>query len=129
MTGHTKLPWKLYSGKLRPQFPTSIREVQDASGAAVVKWNGFDDSDRPAQEHDANAAFIVTAVNAHDQLVAALHRAVEECEYKTPAGTTNCRYCDNNMDHRGTGEDMHEKGCVIVQARQALAGAGETKDD
>jgi len=34
----------------------------------VVAWPGFDDSFRPRSQHNANAAFIVEAVNAHDRL-------------------------------------------------------------
>lgn len=36
-------PWKAYHAKLRPQLSdTTVDEVQDAEGDAVVFWSGFD---------------------------------------------------------------------------------------
>jgi hypothetical protein len=58
---HTPGPWKMYSGKLRPKFPTPIIEVQTVDGTPVVPWPGFDDSDRSKREHLANARLIAAA--------------------------------------------------------------------
>jgi acetolactate synthase regulatory subunit len=70
---------------------------------------------------DANADLIVTAVNSYDAMREALEKIVATYEYTTPAHTTNCRHCDNNMDHEGTYEDMHAPDCVIHDVRAALA--------
>ena len=59
---HTSGPWKVYHALLRPQFPgEKIIEVQDDHGNAVVKWSGFDDSDRLKKTHLANARLIAAA--------------------------------------------------------------------
>ncbi|MGD0420567.1 MAG: hypothetical protein ABSA68_13475 [Xanthobacteraceae bacterium] len=59
---HTSGPWKVYHALLRPQFPgKKIIEVQDDHGNAVVKWSGFDDSDRLKKTHLANAHLIAAA--------------------------------------------------------------------
>ena len=42
MVKHSPAPWKLYSGKLRPRFPTPILEIHDKNGEALVAWLGFD---------------------------------------------------------------------------------------
>jgi hypothetical protein len=39
---HTPGPWFHYTGKLRPQYPTIIHEIQADDGTPVVKWGGFD---------------------------------------------------------------------------------------
>lgn len=49
-----------------------------------------------------------------------LRRMVNECEYKTPSGATNCRYCDCDMDHEGTHENMHAARCVVREAQAVL---------
>jgi hypothetical protein len=35
-------PWKVYVGKLRPQFPTPIVEIYDANDDVVLPWGAFD---------------------------------------------------------------------------------------
>lgn len=54
---HTKEPWHTFC------LGTSA-EVRAAPKPPVVNWMGFDDSDRPMQEHEANAHRIVACVNA-----------------------------------------------------------------
>lgn len=56
-----------------------------------------------------------------DALREAATAAVEQCQYRTPAGSMNCRYCDKWMDHLGTYREKHEKDCPIVALRAALA--------
>lgn len=62
-------PWSLYAQKLRPQFSLKVIEVHSqCAGSArvtpIVKWAGFDDSERPYAKHKANAALIVAMRNA-----------------------------------------------------------------
>jgi len=55
-----------------------------------------------------------------EHLIVALSVLVDRCEYTTPAGSKNCRYCDNNMDHEGTYENMHDAVCPIRDAQLVL---------
>ena len=57
----------------------------------------------------------------HEELVEALTLVEAGHEYKTPAGTKNCRFCDHNTDHEGTYEDMHAPDCMIHSLRTLLA--------
>jgi hypothetical protein len=59
-------------------------------------------------------------------LLEVLREVVSAHEYTTPAGTTNCRFCDNCMDHGGTFEDMHDENCVISKVRATIAKAKES---
>jgi hypothetical protein len=59
---HTLTPWRLFSRE-------KVIEIQDSDGLPTVSWEGFDDSRRSRKTHLANAAFIVTTCNAHDELV------------------------------------------------------------
>jgi len=63
---------------------------------------------------------LVEAHNDRSALLMLLHRFVDHCEYKTPAGATNCRHCDNNMDHEGTYKNMHAEDCIIRTAQGVL---------
>ncbi len=73
---HTPVPWTLFSSN-------GVIEVQEeGSPVPVVNWHGFDDSSRPADEHEANAEFIVRAVNNHDDLVAVLTWLIGACKSK-----------------------------------------------
>ena len=76
----------------------------------------------------ADAEFIVRAVNHHEELVEALKQAESGHEYTTPAGATNCKFCDNCMDHEGTFEDMHADDCVIKGIRAVLKKGKDTTD-
>lgn len=68
---HTPVPWKTF-------IVGSVVEVQpkNGKGKPIVGWNGFDESDVPLETHKENARFIVRAVNAHDDLLAALQSFV-----------------------------------------------------
>jgi len=73
MTRHTPTPWRL-----SPESPRIIKP--DYSRCLIASAmghpnSGFYPSD---EEADANAAFIVVACNAHDELVATLSRLVAE---------------------------------------------------
>lgn len=65
-------PWHVVSGKLRPQFAARITAIHDAEDRPVVSWGGFDDSNRPRAEHDANAQAIVIARKMFGEAIAAL---------------------------------------------------------
>ncbi len=88
-----------------------------------------------AQNWEANARLIAAAPDTaaerdrlkaeNAELLEALREVVSAHEYTTPAGTINCRFCDNCMDHEGTFEDMHDENCVISKARAVLTKAQE----
>jgi hypothetical protein len=60
-----------------------------------------------------------------DAAVKNLKRLTDAHIYTTPAGTTNCRYCDNNMDHEGTYQNMHADDCPIKAALRPTTPAKE----
>lgn len=65
MSTHTPTPWKTeYENEFGPEY-----ELFGPDGRRVLQYNW--NSDRQA-EVEANAAFVVRAVNCHDDLVAAL---------------------------------------------------------
>jgi hypothetical protein len=66
---HTKLPWSLVEARTRHGH---LCEVHAGDGYDVATVYG-----RDPDEREANAAFIVKAVNAHETLISAL-RAVEQ---------------------------------------------------
>ena len=74
-------------------------------------------------EQLAMATRIAVSLNGSEELVAALGKIYDNHEYETPAGTTNCRFCDNNTDHDGTYADMHAPDCVVNEIRAALSAA------
>ncbi len=100
----TKGPWTHYRDKLRPKFPTRINEVQcTTEKTSIVKWPGFDDSDRPEKQHAANAALIAVARNALPALIAMarenarLKVRVEAAEKVVEAAHTRDQEADFHM--------------------------------
>lgn len=73
-TAFTALPWRHYHSKeLRPGFGGAVNEIHaDCTDVPIVKWAGFDESERKPKEHAANAAYIVLCCNLFPDLVAAL---------------------------------------------------------
>jgi hypothetical protein len=65
-------PWTHYHGKLRPQFPTWINEVQCGEKCPIVQWGGFDNCDRTKRKHELNARFIAKARTDIPRLTTAL---------------------------------------------------------
>ena len=62
---HTELPWT----------PNKFRELRDPSGKQISVWNlGISMPMSRTEESEANAVFIVKAVNNHDKLLHALDR-------------------------------------------------------
>ena len=70
----TKGVWSFYKDKLRPDFPTVIRELHAKDGE-VVKWGGFDGLERPKVELDANIEFIALCRNNIAALIEAIEKA------------------------------------------------------
>ena len=71
-TKHTPGPWNLDA-----PFPEMANRIVDADGFDIVDMG-------PGPSPHANAAFIVQAVNAHDDLVGALSELVELLEGNLP---------------------------------------------
>lgn len=68
MADHTPTPWEVFdNGRLLVIAP--------GAGWSVFEIEASHQPDRPT--HEANAAFIVRAVNAHDDLVKALRTIVD----------------------------------------------------
>lgn len=96
-TKHTPTPWTLDAYK-------DVIGADDVTVASVYcTVQGGVDMD------DLNAAFIVRAVNSHEQLVTALNRAVRAIE--------NLGHCEGGL----SGRDELEKACD--QMTDALAAA------
>ena len=60
---------------------------------------------------------------AIERMRGALQAVLDGIVYETPAGTENCRFCDQNMDHEGTYAEMHDSKCIVHQIRAALKAA------
>lgn len=56
MTKHTPGPWRASISEYTTEVVTD-----NSKSKAVVNWMGFDDSDVPKAEHEANAALIARA--------------------------------------------------------------------
>ena len=78
---HTPGPWFHYTGKLRPQFPTIIHEIQADDGTSIVKWGGFDGVDYSERKIGANALLMAAA----PELLEALKGAIPYLKQNTPA--------------------------------------------
>lgn len=59
-------PWRVHTGKLRPQFATRIVEILDRDGNVVLPWNGFDAMSLTYPKQRELATRIVQAVNAQE---------------------------------------------------------------
>lgn len=70
---HTPTPWDLYTKLAKPHEPYSLIDA-DGAIVAVILWHP--DTMEP-EEADANAHFMLRAVNSHEVLVAALKEARE----------------------------------------------------
>jgi hypothetical protein len=83
---HTPTPWRTAEGAvsilvdLPDHAPQVTQKITDVNGTLSAK------------ERIANAAFIVRAVNAHDDLVAALRDAIELIETLLPVEMTPAEY-------------------------------------
>lgn len=73
-TNHTPTPWTQHNGEIfaeRDDFGTmQVAQVMWRNPASYAEYGG-------AQQAEADTAFIVTACNAHDELVAALREILK----------------------------------------------------
>jgi hypothetical protein len=114
--GHTPTPWKYDNipGKDRYGFPCHLHRIgTDAENAYVL-----DMEDRHATDN-ADAAFIVRAVNNHDALVEALDRLL-----KRATETANAYY---SFGEKGAGDIIPDLNAEISAAYVALAKANGKK--
>lgn len=83
MSKHTPTPWALFSsnGTIAIKNPRSQKSYNE-----IVFWTGFDASHYPEQA-EANAAFIVKAVNSHDTMMTALQKIADTDQYPDHADT------------------------------------------
>lgn len=95
---------------------------------AHVKFDGHKKAGRTgpdwalSQEMETMAADLIEEqAKVIETLTKALKGVLDEHTYEAPAGNTNCRFCDNDMDHEGTFEDMHDPDCIIHSVRSAVA--------
>ena len=79
MTDHTKTPWRIVSRTDGADIVTGDYPGGRARLIASCWSGGSDDADDAAR---ANAEFILRAVNAHDDLLAALRGMVEMFEHR-----------------------------------------------
>ena len=70
----------------------------------IVKWAGFDDSDRPVREHAANAAAIVALHNLAPKLLALWEAAQAWAEFIE--GPSNPNYLDHAEEHANRWETL-----------------------
>ena len=91
--------------------------------AFSINTGGRDEFDPRGVEDELNSAADIIEEQAKviETMTKALKGVLDEHTYEAPAGNTNCRFCDNDMDHEGTFEDMHEPDCIIHFVRSAVA--------
>lgn len=107
MANHTRTPWRV----------SSFEQAAGGSGRVIMGDDGFSIAhvmDRTPAENEADAAFIVAAVNGHDALVKALTLA-EDILSRTPFSNA---LWPNGM-HPMTG---------ITQIRDALAAVSTPRE-
>lgn len=72
---HTPLPWAIYDyGGQIPRYPKNIIEAPTGESIAIIE-GGWPQCTQA--ENEANARFIVKAVNSHDALIEALQRLID----------------------------------------------------
>ena len=57
------LPWKVYTGELRPRMSVKVIEIHDALGRVIVHWSGFDACEFSVRDSLRNARRMVRTVN------------------------------------------------------------------
>ena len=86
-------------------------------GDQVFRFHvGYNDEEGPSES-------VIALILAAPSLYEALAAVVDDCTYETADGASNCRFCDNLMDHEGTHRDMHDADCLVHKARAALSAA------
>lgn len=115
---HTPMPWVL-SENVNDTSETPFTEfcIEDANDNIVMFL-----------KNGELAAFIVRACNAHDELILALERFVNDAGWRGSEGTEThfqCEYCrvlseDSSIDGMG-----HLITCPVIRGKEALAKAKE----
>lgn len=105
------LPWKF-----------NQREVTDANGECVVFRGVGNCLGGPPDDSDERTAFMVRAVNAHDDLLAALQGMIEGAVSSSinavhPSGRF-CHRCGRNSE-----KEVHSDNCPVKLAEDAIAKA------
>ena len=119
MTEHTKTPWFL-DGYMNV-WANCIDPFE--GGTSICKINRDEDRTSPT-ERDANAEFIVRAVNAHDDLLGIVKDILPEYHDDYADG----RRCDECGTEKATPEQTQcdVPGCWYVRIREAIAKAEGT---
>lgn len=119
MSAHTKTPWHVYDSYSDDRYPGI-----DAVGSSIVIFGCEDDETgvrgSTPEESFANAAFICRAVNAHDDLVAALKDLLDMC-------MSNGDFRNGVTDHSGSSDEgEYFSGLCFDRARRALTKAAQS---
>lgn len=87
----------------------------------IEKWRDENDLHMAVKDcHISDLVLRLADCIETDRMQAAIRSVLADITYETPAGTTNCRFCDHNMDHDGTHLDQHDKACVVHDLRAVL---------
>ena len=117
MTEHTATPWvfKVSASKRLAFVETENREYQNFSRIVEI-------SKQHNPNFEGDAAFIVRACNAHDDLLAACKAALQYIE-DNDLDTCGCEPADYSVGILGSGL------CSVCQLRAAIAAAEEAPHD
>jgi len=117
MSAHTETPWEQMGGMIwSPAARANICRMSELRATDLVQFTEPEIGSPTMPEIYANAAFIVRAVNCHDELVAAL-RAIANVAGNLP---------DEQLSSRTGPNDAVARGLQLVQAR-AIARAALAK--
>jgi cell division protein ZapA (FtsZ GTPase activity inhibitor) len=95
---HTPTPWKTLKGR------TVLHIMGAHHGVCQISTTGYKGSTRAelkeyAERAEANAAFIVRAVNCHDELVAALEKARRQLHRCMTVSGNDTEYADAAVEY------------------------------
>jgi len=79
---HTPTPWKELAG-MNSGLDSGIFSIREWD----EKYRGEEDSEQAIAESEANAAFIVRAVNSHEALLSALKRMLQFSDGRMATGS------------------------------------------
>lgn len=123
---HTPTPW-VYD----PAHPASVYS-DDKTGSIIATCEGFRFAQRWRTEVVANAAFIVRAVNAHDDLLRTVRRlAIKQHVRLAEGGGTvptgfSCAVCHGEWAEGA--EEFHAKTCCAALAKSGARTEAQTVD-
>ena len=105
----------------------AVEAMADSSKEARLREKKVED--RRVHYIDYLTSDLTAARKTIEGMWGALQIALNSSEYTRDDGGTNCRFCDEDMDHEGTFKDMHNKDCIVHRFRAALAQANKTEGD